>query len=315
MKKNKPALFAAAGILLFANLFFSCKTTAQKTDLAEVNPLALLSEDSSIYVNVPVQKHVDLTAAVLCAELAGLSEKDARTLAQRIERLYAGLGTVTDRSRLQAAALGDIPKIALNAVLTKKNGWYEQTYQAPSSSEALSLGYPSEFSYYTRKDTDFVMGLPSQNVFCVAKNVFPLLDKYALRPEPQDNPVNQWLNVDCEEIRFYITKPGQYLRNLIGIGVNGCDAVYGTMVSDGKGEYTLSFDLHLTTPRALRVFSAALELSFGMMGGSVKIMDETTVHLEGLEMTEKKIIDLFTRDPVTGKHYRVVGDQIVQENK
>ena len=51
-----------------------------------------------------------------------------------------------------------------------------------------------------------------------------------------------------------------------------------------------------------------------MMGGSVRQTDDQTLLLSGIEVTEKQIKDLFMRDPITGKHYRVVGEEVIEES-
>ena len=114
--------FSVGAALLAAILFAGCKS-AKLADLQPVDPLSVLSSDSSIYVYVPVPKHQELTKSILCAQIPGLSEKDAGTIVGRISALYAGIGTVSDRSRVELAALGSYPKIAIDNILTRKNGW------------------------------------------------------------------------------------------------------------------------------------------------------------------------------------------------
>lgn len=70
----------------------------------------------------------------------------------------------------------------------------------------------------------------------------------------------------------------------------------------------------MTNKRSVTVLNALLSLSFAMMGGTVTQTDEFTLFLSGIEVTDKQIIDLFTRDPITGKHYKVVGDDVIEES-
>ena len=299
-------------LFLFLPLVFSCSSRPNK-DLPEVHPLSLLSEDSSIYVFVPVQNHTELTTEILLAEIPSLSKNDAQLLVSRIGSLYAGLGTVKDLSRLEIASYGNFPSVAQKAVLTKKNGWSKQSYQAVSSDEALENGFPNSFDYYVRQDTDFMLSFPSDSVVCTARKLFPLLEKYAIRSNSLETPYADFLTQESEDILFYITRPGQYLRNLIGLTINGSDAVYGKMIPAKNGDYELSFCVHITTTKAMRAFTAALELSFGMLGGTIKKVDDLTIEISGIAVSKNQIINLFTRDPITGKHFKVEGDKIRTE--
>ena len=97
----KKTVFLSALCLSLSALFFEgCKSSPEGA-VIQVHPLALISEDLSIYVNVPVQYHRELTARLLTADVPSISQKDAESLASRIGNLYAGLGTVKDRSYLE----------------------------------------------------------------------------------------------------------------------------------------------------------------------------------------------------------------------
>lgn len=68
--RKRSALLLAALIFILA----SCKTTSPAVE-EQVNVLALLEQDSSIYVRIPVSSHVDLTSAVLSSAFDGVSKK------------------------------------------------------------------------------------------------------------------------------------------------------------------------------------------------------------------------------------------------
>lgn len=302
-------------ILCMVALFAGCKSAPvaeQKKSLPEVHPLALLDDESSIYIRVPVQHHIELTADILSAEVENLSADDAKTIAQQINLLFAGLGTVKDRSRIQLAANGSFPAIALQTVLTKKNGWNRQEYVAQSNEESLALDYPHTFYYFLREDTVFQIAFPSERIFCTGQQVFPLLEKYAVRPSYAETDITRWITKESDHILFYITKPGQYLRNLIGQPVSiGCKSIYGSLIyvpykkvpETYSGNYSLSFTLQLTDARAMKAMLSLLRLAMGMMGGSVSQIDDMSIELSDIPITEKQIMDLFTRDPITGKHF------------
>lgn len=321
--RERTVIFSAAAFLMSLAVLSGCRSLPSSSRNDEVHPLALLSPDSSIYINVPVQNHMDLSAAILSAQIEGLTEKSARLLLSRVDNFYLGLGTVKDRSRLEAAALGNIPSVAVDAMLTKKNGWNKNPYTALSSEEAQVSGQPVEFDVYSRLGSDFRLSFPSESILCAAKNLDPLLENYALHAELGDQEYVPWITQESQDILFYITKPGQYLRNMIGTTVNGCDYVSGRMVyfpdsekpSEYSGRYRLTINLHIANPKAMEAFNAMLKLSFGQLGASVRVLENLTIQISDIPVTQKQINDLFTRDPITGKHYKVVGDKIIEEKR
>ncbi len=319
--------------IFIAGIFWGCKTVPQQVpaqdeqkeesvtepvsvppELTEVHPLALLGSDFSIYAFIPAGNHRDLTAALLMEEINNLSESDAKLIAKRINELYFGLGTVSDRSRLEVAASGNIPPIGIKTTFTKKSGWKQTGYTAASNERALKLHYPHEFTYYSHDESVYDVCFFSQQIFGIAQNIVPVMEKYALRPVPEDTAYNRWISQETDDILFYITRPGQYLRSLIGSAITtDADCVYGSLVKMQGDVYSMTMNIHVTHEKAVNSLKSTLALSFGLMGASLSQPDKETVRVSGIEVTQKQIVDVVTRDPVTGKHYRVKDDGIIEE--
>lgn len=302
MKKN--AFCAVLFVCLAVSL--GCKSSGG-VQPEPVEPLALLDGDSSIYLSISASKNAALVSKLLCSRISGLSEKDARQIAERTDSLYAGLGTVKDRSRIQVVSDTSVPKIALNSALSKKNGWKKS---------AVTCG-GFIFEKFTQVSGGFELALSPSGIFCAAQDVAPLLQNCVLRTVAEDTPWNRWIGAETDEIRFYITKPGQYLRGLIGQTVSGVDAVYGSLRRAEKNQseiYLMSFYMHLADKRGAAALRALLGLSFAMAGGSVSQTDDYTLMLSGVEVSVSQIESLFSRDPITGKHYKVLGDEVIEES-
>lgn len=304
-------------ILFFAFSLESCKTT-QVSQNIEFHPLSLLSQDSSIYVNVPVANHLNLTSEILCAEIENLNKDDAILLAKRINNLYVGLGTLEDRSHLEVSADVNIPQIAVKKVLSKKNGWKKSVLNLEKTN--LESQNANSFEVYSRDDNNFQVSFPQESILAFSQNLNPLLQKYADDYKFASNSCNNWINQKSNDILFYITRPGQYLSNLIGIQARGIEYVYGNLIfsqnqKNQNANYELKLCLHLTDKRAMSAFKNLLSLSFGMMGAKINQTGELDIELSQIEVSTRQIKDLFTRDPITGKHYRVDGEKIIQENK
>ena len=320
----KKTVFLSALCLSLSALFFEgCKSSPEGA-VIQVHPLALISEDLSIYVNVPVQYHRELTARLLTAEVPSISQKDAESLASRIGNLYAGLGTVKDRSYLEMSCDAEIPGIARKSVFSKKNGLTSSSYNAVVTAQENELPLTENFTIYSRSDMDFDLSFAGENILCVSKKINPMLDRATVRASVPQTDYAEWINRESRDILFYITRSGQYLNSLLGGKVTvSSDYVYGTIAyrpnpkkpGEYSGVYDLTFCVHLKDRRMVQAFKSMLSLSFALLDGEVKQIDEYTVQVSGAEISAKQIEDLFTRDPITGKHYRVVGEHIITESK
>ena len=49
-----------------------------------------------------------------------------------------------------------------------------------------------------------------------------------------------------------------------------------------------------------------------MAGGNVVVIDDYTLEVSGIELSKNQVEDLFLRDPITGKKYVVVGDEVIE---
>ena len=283
-------------------------------ELTEVNPLALIGSDFSIYTFIPANKHKSLTIELLMEEIENLAEVDAKLIAKRIDKLYFGLGTVEDRSRLEAAASGNIPTIGVKTTFTKKSGWLQTPYTATSSEQALKLRYPNEFTYYSHDECIYDLCFFTQQIFAIAQDLTPVMEKYALRPEPEDTMYNRWISQESDDILFYITRPGQYLRSLIGASITSdTDYSYGSITQVKDDIYSMTMDLHVTNESSIGMLKSMLELSFGLMDVSLTQPSKDILRVSGVEVSQSQIVNLFTRDPITGKHYRVQDDTVIEE--
>lgn len=311
MKKGLLAVFSLLSVLLV----FGCKTAKVEEPLEEVSsihPAALLSDDLSIYMSMNVLSHRELFADVLCALADSLERDNALMFADRAHVLYTGLGTVKDRSHLECTSRVNIPRVAIPAVFSKKNGWNADMVHVQEKT----------FVRYVNQDTPFQVSFPEISLFTAAQDVSPMLEKFSAESQLSSELWCKWICQDFknDEIFFYVTRPGQYLRSFIGQSINvGTDSIFGTLVrkddsKKGRILYNMTLNIHFKEKRSVSVIKSLLSVTFSMLGGQVDQTDEFTVRISNVEVTDRQIIDLFTRDPVTGKHYRVVGEEVIEES-
>ncbi len=286
------------------------------TPPVELNPIALLSDDSSIYARLPAQEHLGLTQAILMEMIPNLQAKDASFMSNYLDVVWMGEGTVEDRSRMELVVTGTVPSIALKAALTEKNGWSKEFYAAPTTNKLRSLGYKNEFDYYAHCESPYQVSLFVKNLLGVSQNLKPLFDKCAVHPVLAEIPRNQWISKESDDVLFFITRPGQYLRNMLGAKpLASIDYVYGKLHYLSGEDYYLTIDMHITNPKSIASLKSMLSIAFGLTGGTVKQIDEETVQVADIPYTQQQIVDVVTRDPITGKHYSVINDEVIEEDE
>ncbi len=295
-------------------LLIGCKTS-EVVQEKEIDPLSLLSDGYSIYVSIP-EKNSELISHILSSRSFTFSEKASSSVSSRIGKFYSALGTVKDRSLFECALSVSIPKSSFSLFLSSKSGWKKENV----SFSGLS------FEKFLNENQKIELSFPASNLLVASQNVDPLLEKYASSSFSLDTEWKKWIGQESTDILFYVTRPGQYLRNLIGQAVNtGSEAVYGSFSrlpssSSNKAaekesvKYELSLFIRLSDKKSMTLLKSLLSLSFGMTGGTVEETDYLTLHLFGVEVTDSQIESLFTRDPITGKHFRVVDDVIIEES-
>ncbi len=302
VKKIHRILTAA----LFSALLFSCRTLPDQSENFR-NPLSLLSADSSIYIKIPSEHHEDLVKNMLASGIQGLSEEDADKIASRTGNIYAGVGSASDRSRLEMVSITSIPKIAEKAAFSEKKGWKKTSFKPNSR----------EYTVYSSESLKEKISLPSGDMVILSEKIEPILSRYDENREMECTEYNMWISQESADILFYITRPGQYMRNLIGQNINiGTDSIYGRFCKSDSGKYNLAFNIHAVDSHALVPLKSLLSIAFSMMGGKITQKDDFTIELSNVEFTEKQIRDFFiVRKKISGKHYEVKGDRIIQEDK
>lgn len=332
----KKILFYAGSVALLASALSlaSCASTPQepeqkeekkveksKEEAAEVeaptdlNPIALLSDDSSIYARVPADKHKSLIKEVLIEEIPNIQEGDIELITSRLGIVWTGQGTVEDRSRMEIVATGSIPSIALSSSLTKAKGWTKTKYTANTTQKALDFGYGNEFRYYGHPDTNFKICLMYKNLLGLAGNIEPMLDRCAVHQELEEGNRSEWISQESDDILFFITRPGQYLRNMVGKTINiSTDYIYGSLQATSSDDYKMTMNIHITEPRTIPALKSMLSLAFGLTGGTVTQTGKEILTVSGVPLSQKQVVNVATRDPVTGKHYNVVDGEVIEEN-
>lgn len=286
-RKFVLVLFVAFFVVPF--LFSGCATKSKS--VPKISTLALLSQDSDLYIAVPVKYHKNLVSDLISSE-TGLSKKDAATIAGRISVLYGGIGNSVDSGRLELAAEGSFPSVAVDIALNKNDGWIKKNYTAKSNPEALAYGYPNDFKYYQNGGLEYKVSFPTSKELLVSKRILPLLENYAVRYDASVLPYNDFVNFEVnttQDILFYSENPVRLVSSVLGdFASNWFVAAHGKLSKKSESEYKLTCSLSLADKNRKTIVMSLLAIG----GIPVREIDSTTIEISDIVLAESKIKDL-----------------------
>lgn len=287
MKQTNKLCLAA----VFAALVFTA-CNSSKLKVPDVPPLALLQEDSLLYVAVPVKLQKNLTVNLIHSIMPSIPQKTIESLAVRCDTLYAGIGNDSDSKRLEVSVKGDFPPLAINNALSEKNGWTRELRKYDGG--AL---LPFATSVYSSEATgDTAIAFPAQSILCVSRAIDTMLNRYAPMPETVNQwPGSDWLSDASGGMRFYICRPARAITALKGSPMESLvEAVYGSVTGDGE-DISVDFFLKVKTPdssNSSAVTSALITLlRISMMKAGVQISqsDDYTIKVAGMKMKAESL--------------------------
>lgn len=294
-----PVLFIA--VLIISSLTLTSCQTVNKVPLPEVKPIALLGNECDMYFSIPIEEEKELVSLFLTDYIPGLTEKDSAKLTDYVSRIYAGIIQNEKTTSFQIAGKQTFPKIALNSTLTEKKGWVKQKYEAFSTEEAKLLRYPYKFNYYTNAVAGMQLSFPGDDLFCSSENIFPMLEKYAVREQLEENEINSFMAEDSPDIHFYVKTPAAFIENLCGIKAGlGMQYLTGSLSNIKENEqkssnYSLELKVTVLNSKTMKAVLKIFTIAFKMFNGNVEQLDELTIKISGLKMNSEQIIAMLKK--------------------
>lgn len=303
-------LLAAAGAVLFVLPLAGCKSTkaisdeisAEKVEvIPKVDPLAVLDGDSAVYFRVPVADHKPFVKSLLLSNIDGMADADAETIVNHLDMICLGVGTKENPKRLQLAASGSIPRIAVKTALSEKKGWTKFT---------------DPVTYYTHPGTKYQLAVPTTaNVF-LADDVSPLVENYktvlgsdtesviTAQTDGWNDEVYEWMTAPGSAMRFCVLRPQAFLARLLGVdmrfalefasgeltAVKQDDTAVGGVPGDAG--YELSMKLVFQKARVVRAALAVLSLAFGDRMQATAENGSNVLQVSGIHVSNVTVLDL-----------------------
>lgn len=303
MKKHNFILF-----LIICVLFFSCKSVPVGND---VSAIELLDNESSFYIAIPKAADQDLITRIIQSNVE-ISEKDAKTLSDRIDKVYCGLNRSKNHTEIQVAVDTSIPQKYIPSILNSKNGWTVTKYTPENSVNVyplysyngMTLAFPSDklaclgrdvekmLSVYDKLSTIFISEATLENIEDLNEiiNTEEEENSYGLAPE-----LYAFLEGAEDEIRFCANKPQSFLTLLTGAQLDlKLIDVSGSFVQDPNLEkqYILNLTFNFKNETYLKAGKSILSLAFGLTNSQSEIIGGTILKINGIRIDKNQLYKL-----------------------
>lgn len=260
-----------------AVFLFSCKSPVQ---FEQVEPLALVSGDSSMVVYIPVSEN-SVFVEYAAAELFGLSKENARTIVPRMSNLVLasdGLG------KIQVAVEGNFPKAGIKMAFSDKKGWNTET--------SKDTVFP--FSVYSSKEVPVQVAVPDSKTVLASDDVSKMLLRYeacqtVFFPDGTEKNKENLLKTEiCDfltdnggvQIRFYAQTPGDLFGKILGKSINlGLNSLSGILEKSKAGEkFALTLNLELSNSAVAK--AAVKMLKIALFPLPAKIVQKNSIQIQ-----------------------------------
>lgn len=264
--------FLCVEFFLFALIFFGCKSAPL---VNPVDPAELLSSGRAIYMTIPVQPNEEFVVRAV-EKIAGCSEKDARKIAGRTEKIYISIGTLGE---VELSASGDFPSNTIGLALTEKKGWTKKNYK--------------DYQYFKGAKSSYQISLPSPKVALVAQNIEPMLEKYDdaanndLHQVSMDEEIYAFLeNDESGSIEVLAPVPKAFIKTFIGANVNApVESIGGTFTNiSAEREFGLKLSVNMNDARTVKAAVAALKIALFPIPAKVVQSGEKTISITDITL-------------------------------
>ncbi len=292
-KKGLSLIKKVTFLSLFSIFFFSCKSLPENSK-SKVNSLDLLDYSNNFYLSIPTKVDPDLIKRILQSNVKGLSESDADSLLERIDRTYIGLTRNYKSTKIQAAADVNIPKKYIPSILTAKKGWEKSSFNA--------INPDTKYDIFTQNN--MAISFPSNANCCFGENIEYMLQQYnEIYNTPADSVINEknselpdeiynWLSESKDVIRFFTINPQTYLSMLIGTNINlQLINVWGEIKPDPTNSKMLLLDFFFEFKSELvkKAGQALLSYTFALTNPEITSESATVLKVSGIQLPKEQL--------------------------
>ena len=301
MKRINSFVFAAiAALAVFASAsaFVSCASVMGSK--VNVNAFDTLDSDSLVYMSIPVGVHSDFTNSLLKKMFVrDVSDKYIKNVTDSIERVYIGLGSASNKNRVQIACDGTVStasKLALSSTdyFTKK---------------IQNVNAAGIYQVYTEKQSGIQICNPGSNLILIASDIVPQLEKYDSAANSElisdilsgisgNTNTNDWKESEVYKfvgdssvntVRLYMNKPLSFITNLLGTSLSSSifqlNFIEGEFTKLASGKYSVDLNMEFSKDNLIAKAVAFLKVALLMTDSKVIQSDDRHLSVTGIQVS------------------------------
>jgi hypothetical protein len=292
------AAIAALAVFASASAFVSCASVMGSK--VNVNAFDTLDSDSLVYMSIPVGVHSEFTNSLLKKMIGSdVSDKYIKNVTDSIERVYIGLGSASNKNRVQIACDGTVStasKLALSSTdyFTKK---------------IQNVNAAGIYQVYTEKQSGIQICNPGSNLILIASDIVPQLKKYDSEANSQilsdilsgvSNNSNEadWKDSEAYKfvgdssvntVRLYMNKPLSFITNLLGTSLSSSifqlNFIEGEFTKLASGKYSVDLNMEFSKDNLIAKAVAFLKVALLMTDSKVTMVDDHHLSVTGIQVS------------------------------
>lgn len=289
-------VFVAA---FFAATFFSCASVLGG-DNVKVNAFDTLEQDSNAYIRIPVKVHSELTNNLLKAVIGSdVSEKYIKNITDSIDMVYLGVGSSSNKGRLQIACDGNISS-ATKMVLSSMENWKK---------EIKNVNTAGMYTVYTESNSKLQLCVPGSNLICLSKDLTPQLTLYDKEASSQgiasilngsgsNSNASDWKSsevykfvgdAETNNVRIYMDTPIAFVTNLLGVSLSTSIFQLIFLEADLKllpsGKYSVDLDMEFKKDGLVVKAASFLNVALLLTDSKVSITDDSHLKVNDIQVS------------------------------
>ena len=290
-------------MVFIAEILFSCASTlpsGERDDGVKVNAFDTLEQDSNAYIRIPVKFHPDLTNNLFRAVIGSdISESYVKNITDNIDVIYLGVGSSSDKGRLQIACDGSV-STAMKLALSSMKNWKKET---------KSVSTTGIYTVYTEENSKFQLCVPGSNLICLSKDLTPQLTLYDMEASLQggsadlvgDNATSNaagWKSgavynfigkAETSNVRIYMDTPLAFVTNLLGVSLSTSifqlNFIQGDLKLLPSGKYSIDIDMEFKRDGLVAKATAFLNVALLLTDSKISVLDGKHLRITGLQVS------------------------------
>lgn len=296
MKRTNVILALAAAAALFA--FGSCASVLGSN--VKVNAFDTLDSDSLVYMSVPVGVHSELTNSLLKKMIGSdVSDKYIKNVTDSIDRVYLGLGTASDKNRIQIACDGTVSTASKLALSSTEY----------FSKKVQNVNTAGLYQVYTEKRSGMQLCNPGSDLILIATDITPQLEKYDREANSQiisdiltnsssNSNASEWKKSEAYKfvgdssvntVRLFMSKPLSFITNLLGTSLSSSifqlNFIEGEFTKLPSGKYSVDLNMEFSKENLIPKAIAFLKVAFLMTDAKVTTSDSNHLSVTGVQVS------------------------------